>query len=145
MTTWQRWSFTALAALVTVSGVLYFWMIQLTPTDPFAVVNHPLQPMVQRVHVLAAPPFLILFGMLAGTHVAWKLRARGALLPSGLITLITIVLMVASGYLLEIAIDEWWRRMWSALHVLSGTIFALACAVHLARGCRRARKEQRRP
>jgi hypothetical protein len=141
---WHRWSFTTLSAIIAVTGAVYFWMKDLlTPEDPFAVVNHPLQPVIQHLHVLAAPAFLVVFGMVFTAHVVWKLRTRGALWPSGLLSLVTIVLMAASGYLLEVAIDEAWRGFWSGLHLASGAVFTVACAVHLTAGIRRARQKQR--
>lgn len=144
MNAWQRRGFTALSAILVITGAAYWWMKDLlTATDPFAVVNHPLQPLVQRVHVLAAPAFLVVFGMVVTAHVAWKLRAGGRLRPSGLASLITIVGMTASGYLLQVAVDDGWRRLWSNLHVATGAVFGVAYAVHLAAGIRRSRALQR--
>lgn len=140
MKPWQRHSFTTLSAIVIVTGVLYFWMKDLlTPADPFAVINHPLQPLMQRLHVLAAPLFLVAFGMVVTAHVTWKLRNGRQLRLSGLITLTTIGLMAASGYLLQVAVDETWRRVWVVLHLTSGGVFIVAYGWHFVMGIRRAR------
>lgn len=143
MKAWQRRSFTVLAAIVIVTGVVYFWMKDLlTPADPFAVINHPLQPLMQRLHVLAAPAFLVAFGMIVTAHVTWKLRNGRQLRLSGLITLITIGVMTASGYLLQVAVDETWRRAWVVLHLASGGVFIVSYAWHFVMGVRRSRARE---
>lgn len=145
MNAWQRRSFTALSAMLIVTGALYFWMKDvLIPADPFSVVNHPLQPLVQRLHVLAAPAFLVVFGMVATAHVGGKLRVGAPLRRSGLASLVSIIVMTASGYLLEVAVDEGWRRIWSVTHIASGGMFAAAYALHLTSGIRSRLQQTRR-
>ena len=48
------WISHAATLLVGGTGLVYAWMRYLVhPADPFAVVNHPLQPLAQHLHILA--------------------------------------------------------------------------------------------
>jgi hypothetical protein len=97
---------------------------------------------MQRLHVLAAPAFLVAFGMIVTAHVTWKLRNGRQLRLSGLITLTTIGVMAASGYLLQVAVDEMWRRAWVVLHLASGGVFTVAYGWHVVMGIRRSRARE---
>ena len=45
MSRWESWSFHILTALVSVTGIVFFAMkYMMTTADPFALINHPLQP-----------------------------------------------------------------------------------------------------
>ena len=56
-----RWGSHAANAGVGVSGLVLIWMIWgLTPEDPFAVVNHPAQPLWKAWHVVLSPVMTLL-------------------------------------------------------------------------------------
>jgi hypothetical protein len=110
--------------------------------DPFAVVNHPMQPAMLDAHVLAAPAFLVLFGILFNSHVVAKL---GRWIPnrrSGLVALATVALMTGSGYLLQVVTGARTRQVTLAIHIVSGSIFAVAYVVHLTVSARLWRAER---
>ncbi len=133
MSRWLKYGFTATAAVVTVTGVAYFWMKYLMQSDdPFAVVNHPWQPAMLHAHVLAAPVFLVLFGVLLDSHVAGRIRRQVPNRRSGIAALATIVLMTASGYLLQVVTSDGWQRACVIAHAASGAVFAVAYVMHLA-------------
>ncbi len=46
--------------------------------DEWAVVNHPWQPHVQHLHVLAAPLLVFACGLLWKNHVLEKMRGDGS-------------------------------------------------------------------
>ena len=133
MKRWERWTFNTLALLVAVTGFAYLWMkYAATTDDPFAVVNHPWQPAMLSLHVLASPIFLLLFGIILNSHVMKKLRASSV--PNrktGLTSLVTFAAMVATGYLLQVTSSESALRALVVVHVGSGTIFTIAYAIHL--------------
>lgn len=137
MKPWQRRTFNALSAVVTLTGVLYFWMkYMLTTDDPFSVVNHPLQPLMLELHLIAAPALLVIFGIVFNAHVASKLKHPARLRRSGLTSLITFLTMSLSGYLLQVAVNEQVRLALLSLHVGTGLVFAVSYSVHLAAGFR---------
>ena len=142
MRPWERRAFNLAAVAVTVTGVAYFWMKYVVRNDdPFAVVNHPWQAAMLALHVLASPPFILIFGIVLNSHIMKKLRApRTANRRSGLLSFATFAVMTASGYLLQVVTVESWLQALVALHVASGVIFAGAYTVHLIISTRVLRK-----
>lgn len=147
MKPWERRAFNVLSLAVAASGFAYFWMKYfLQPIDPFAVVNHPWQGAVLQLHVLASPPFVLVFGMILNSHIMKKLRATK--IPnrrSGLASFGTFLVMIASGYLLQVASAEAWLRTLVVLHVGSGAIFTLAYGIHLVISYRLVRRADLTP
>lgn len=137
MKPWERYTFSALSALLAVTGFAYFAMKYLMVTDdPFAVVNHPLQPLMLHLHVLGAPVFLVVFGIIWNSHIARKI---GKPIPnrwSGLVSLATLIIMTVSGYLLQVVTGDTAQRVSLIAHLSSGVVFAGAYVFHLAIGLR---------
>lgn len=133
MKPWERRAFNLFALAVAATGFAYFWMKYFVQSDdPFAVVNHPWQSTMLTLHLLASPPFILIFGIIMNSHIMKKLRApRMPNRRSGLLSFGTFAAMVASGYLLQVTMDEWWLQALVAVHVTSGALFVGAYAVHL--------------
>lgn len=132
MRRWEKYAFNSLAMLISVSGVAYGWMKYLVQSDdPFAVVNHPLQPLMLHAHVLAAPVLLVVFGIVFNSHVGRKVGGQVANRRSGLVSLMSMVVMTASGYLLQVTTADGLRHAWLVLHLLSGGFFVLAYSIHM--------------
>src|SRR5262249_34490426 len=71
MTTLEKALVNLSSILVGLSGVVYAWMKYLMTTDdPYAVVNHPLQPWVLDLHLIAAPILVFSIGLIFMDHVA---------------------------------------------------------------------------
>lgn len=88
------------------TGLVYAWMRYLVePGDEWAVVNHPWQPHFQHLHVLTAPLLVFALGLIWSTHVLGKLAngSENRVAGAGLTAL--FLPMVASGYLLQVAVD----------------------------------------
>jgi hypothetical protein len=142
MKTWVRWMLHVFTVVVGASGVAYFWMKDLlTTNDPFAVVNHPLQPIMLTVHVLAAPALILAFGAAFESHISSKLRARHLRTNrrSGWIALLTFVIMTMSGYALQVTTNASVERGLLVTHLSSGGLFLASYAVHLAISLKRLR------
>jgi hypothetical protein len=146
MTRFEKWSIGLATTVVSASGLLYLWVRYfVTPTDPFSVINHPLQPYLLQVHLLAAPPLVLLFGMVLQSHILKKLRSGYR--PnrrSGLVALWTFGVMTMSGYLLQMVTAPLVTTVVVWLHVGSGGVFTLSYVVHLAISLRLAAIEPRR-
>lgn len=116
------------------TGLVYAWMRYLVePADEWAVVNHPWQPHLQHLHVLAAPLLVFAVGLVWSGHVAAKLRngRRNRVAGVGLTAL--FLPMAASGYLLQVAVDPGWRGRWVWLHVAASLLWIGAFIVHQVR------------
>jgi hypothetical protein len=132
MSRWQAWSSHTLTILLAGSGIAYFVMKYLTTTDdPFAVVNHPLQPVMLDLHVFAAPLLVFLFGLMFESHIQKKLQSSGrSNRRSGILAAVTFGTMTLSGYALQITAIETLSRAALVLHLVSSGVFALSYGVH---------------
>lgn len=128
-----RWATWVTTVPMVVTGALYAWMAYaLEPADPLDVVNHPWQPTVLHLHVLVAPAWLVVLGMLWSSHVVPKLQSQAK--PrrrSGLAVLGLALPMLASGYLLQTAVDDGWRTNWRVVHVVVSAAWTGAFGGHV--------------
>ena len=118
--------------LVAGTGLVYAWMIWFVrPTDPYAIVNHPLQPQVQHAHILVAPLLVFAAGLVWQRHI-WDHWSRGVRRGrwSGLGMMLTLVPLVASGYLLQTAVDDAWRNVWLWVHLVTSGLWIVGYLVH---------------
>ena len=136
----QAWTSHAATLLVGGTGLVYAWMRYLVhPADPFAVVNHPLQPLTQHLHILVAPLLVFAAGIEWNRH-AWDYWRKGIRQHrrSGIALLLTLAPMVASGYLIQTAVDGGWRKVWVAVHLAASGLWLLGYLVHQGLGYLRA-------
>jgi hypothetical protein len=128
----EAWLMHTATLLVGGTGLIYAWMRYLVhPVDPFAVVNHPLQPFVQHLHVLVAPLLVFAAGMVWHRH-AWSHWRQGVehRRRSGGSLLFTLVPMVVSGYLIQTAVDSGWRRIWVIVHLAASGLWLAGYLAH---------------
>jgi hypothetical protein len=132
MTRFERWSvwLTTLGTLVT--GVVYWWMADiLEPSEPWAVINHPLQPWVLKAHILIAPLLVFSVGLITMRHIWHHYRmgvAKGR--RTGLITVMALAPLVASGYILQVLTAETLLRIVGWTHLGLGIVYSLGVAAH---------------
>jgi hypothetical protein len=149
----EAWILHVSSLLVGCTGAVYAWMVYLVePTDSYAVVNHPLQPTLQHLHILAAPLLVFAAGLVWHRH-AWSQWRRGVdrRRRSGVSLIFTLVPMVASGYLIQTAAAVEWRRIWVVIHLATSGLWLLGYLVHqvpatwalIRRQLRRARLSRR--
>lgn len=132
MTRFERWSVWSTSVATAVTGFVYLWMKYLmTPVDPWAVINHPLQPWVLKAHILVAPLLVFSVGMVALKHIWRHLRsARRTARRTGLSTAIVLAPMVVSGYLVQAVTAERVLRVIAIVHIATGSLYALGLLAH---------------
>lgn len=142
----ERRGFTALHTVVAVTGFCYLYMEYfLTIDDPFAIVNHPWQPLVMAAHIVAAPVFVVFFGMILRSHTLPKIRRRERIhRRTGWTSLVSFSVMALSGYLLQVAVSPVLIATWSWTHIITGILFVAAYGVHFVLGWRIGRAQRRR-
>ena len=132
MTLFERimlWSSTAVMGL---SGLVYAAMKYLMSNDdPYAVINHPLQPLVLKIHIVAAPVFVFAIGAVFVRHI-WKQWRSGVGRGrrSGLWLMLTIFPMIISGYLIQTVVVENVLFWLVAVHLITGTVYITGYAIH---------------
>ena len=140
MNRFERWSVWSTSLMTTATGLVYLWMkYLLAPSEPWAVIHHPLQPLVLKLHIVTAPLLVFAVGMIATRHV-WKhyrsRLSRGR--RSGIGTMLVLAPMVASGYLIQVLTGEGWVRAMAVGHIATGLGYAAALVLHQVAVRRRA-------
>lgn len=128
----ERWLLDTANILVGGTGIVYAVMRYLMePADEWAVVNHPWQPHVQHLHVLAAPLLVFVGGLVWKHHVLKKLRDDGSNgRTTGLILVGQLAPMVLSGYLIQVSVSETWRTVWIGVHLITSGLWVVAIIAH---------------
>lgn len=147
MTSFERWSvwLTTFGTLVT--GLVYWWMKDLmTGTDPWSVVNHPLQPWVLKAHILIAPFLVFSVGLITSRHI-WRHYRMGVGKGrrTGLIAASTFGALVVSGYVLQVLTAETLLRVIGWTHLGLGIVYSVGVAAHWPATRGRSRKETEIP
>jgi hypothetical protein len=113
-------------------GLLYFGETE----DEFGPVAHPWLPAMHTLHVLLVPWFVFAFGMLWQNHIIAKLRsAAHARRKTGIVLLPLTITMIATGYLVQVSVDETWRCAWQWGHGVSSVLFVIVFGLHLMARC----------
>lgn len=119
-------------AVVAATGFVYMWMkYALTPAQPWDAVNHPLQPLVLKLHILSAPVMVFAIGMIATRHIWTHYReqvARGR--RSGITAAVVIVPMVLTGYLIQAVTHTGWLAAIAYAHIGFSVVFSAGLALH---------------
>lgn len=138
---WLLWISTAAVAASGIAlGVLKYFV---TSDDPYAVVHHPLQPYLLKLHVLSAPALVFALGVVYTRHVVGQWRSgkrRGR--PSGIGIVATLLPMVLSGYLVQTVSSESWLFRVSMLHIAASLAYLAVLLVHQVAAWRGPRLER---
>lgn len=132
MKPFERWSVWVTSFLVVASGTGYFVTKYLmSASDPYAVVNHPLQPLFLKLHVLTSPLLLFALGLITVRHV-WRHYRSGVRWSrkSGITAAVAVVPMVVTGYLIQVLTAAGWIRAMAWAHIGFGFLYAVGFGVH---------------
>jgi hypothetical protein len=131
-------------ALTAVTGAIFAAMkYGMTTDDPFAAANHPLQPGMLSAHVVVAPLLLFALGWIFGDHIWPKYTSRA---PhnrrTGVFSMLAIVPMTMSGYLMQVATSDALRDAMTWMHWVASALFVAAYVGHLLAGRRTPTKSR---
>jgi hypothetical protein len=136
MTSLERWSLHLAAWLTGVTGLIYGWLRYYGQrSGEFGMEAHPLQSVLQHLHVLAAPLLVFALGMLVRGHVLPMWRAgRPAGRLSGILLALILGPMVASGYVVQV-VAAW-------IHGVSSLLFLAGYGAHQLASQRQGRASE---
>lgn len=132
MTGFERWSVWLTTAGTLVTGVVYWWMKDLMPPpDPFAVVNHPLQPWMLNAHILIAPLQVFAVGLITSRHI-WRHYRMGVKKGrrSGILAAGTFIVLALTGYGLQVVSADLVLRVLAWSHLILGVVYSIGVAAH---------------
>jgi hypothetical protein len=115
------------------SGLLYGYLLYFGETeDEFGPVQHPWVAPLQGLHVVTVPLFVFALGLIWHYHVVQKLQSGAPQRRRTGIALLSQALpMIATGYLLQVTVDELWRAVWIWSHLVTSLLFCVAFVAHL--------------
>ena len=128
----ESWLLYVSTVLLTATGLVYAAMHYLMkPVDPFAVVNHPWEPFMRSAHIVIAPALVLAVGLVAHSHILMKLQngSRTAR-KSGILLIPLFVVMVCSGYFLQVVTSEMGRKILVLSHLISGALWFGSFVAH---------------
>jgi hypothetical protein len=131
LTRFEAWLVHVANLLVGGTGLVYAWFRYFAmPVDEFSAV-HPAQGLAQHAHVLAAPLLVFALGLVWRSHVwaGFRLGSPGRR-RSGVTLLALAAPMIASGYLLQVAVEPGWRNAWVVVHVAASALWLAGTLVH---------------
>lgn len=126
----QRWSTYATLIAVALSGIAW-WLLHDVLRSGWTLAERRLL----ITHGVAAAAALVVVGALLPLHVrlAWRIRRN---LASGIVALLIMTVLAATGLLLYYGSEEW--RQWARwAHIGAGLLAALAVPAHAWLGRRR--------
>jgi len=126
------WFLHSSTALVAGTGVVYGWMRYFAvPEDEFSLVNHPQEPTLHWMHVVFAPLLVFGCGVLWRNHV-WGRIVSGfqSRRKTGILLAALCFPMIASGYFLQVAVEETWQTVWIWVHGVASVVWTLGYLVH---------------
>lgn len=133
MNRFEKWSLLVSLFLTGGSGIGLLWTKYLVRSDdPWAVINHPLQPLFLKVHIVVAPLLVFALGLVTTRHVLPQLRSRRRA-GSGMLLILFAAPMIVTGYLIQTVIEPGWLSVLAAAHIGLGFLYLLGYAVHQAR------------
>ena len=123
-------------ALTAITGVVFAFIkygmkYAMKSDDPFAVVNHPLQPWMLSAHVVVAPLAVFAFGWIFGNHILPAFANGSRKRPSGVSAMWLLAPMVVSGYLMQVSTADALRHAMAVAHWISSGAFVIAYVVHI--------------
>ncbi|MDH5588803.1 MAG: DsrE family protein [Gemmatimonadota bacterium] len=132
MNPFQRRLLWSSSLLTGITGLVYFWMkYAMEATDPWAVINHPLQPWVLKAHILVAPVMVFSVGLIGATHI-WRHYAQRVRVGrrSGLLAMWVLPAMVMTGYLVQAVTHEGWLVVMAWTHIGTGSAYLASLVLH---------------
>lgn len=132
MSRFERWNLWISTLVVIVTGVaLGLVKYLMVPEDPWAAINHPVQPWLLKAHIVAAPFLVFAVGTITLRHI-WRHYRSGQSTGrrSGVTTMLVTLPMILSGYLIQVVTEAGWLRAMVIAHLVFGTLYALGLSIH---------------
>lgn len=117
--------------LTIIHGVIYgIYKYFLQVESQYGPRPHPMQDLWQGIHIVLSPLLIFAFGLLWKNHIV--LMYQNALIKrrSGIILVVSMIIMIFSGYLVQVVYQEQPQKIVAILHIAISALFSFAYIVH---------------
>jgi hypothetical protein len=131
---WHRRCIYLVVAELLLSGALWLALhFFLRPVGEFGESVHPLEPLAMKLHGAGAMIALFFLGSLMNSHIRRAIKA-GDNLKTGWSLIVSLLVLIFSGYGLYYLAGEADRPAWSTLHWILGLALPVVLVLHIAIG-----------
>lgn len=118
--------------IVTLTSVVYFIVKNFMQVEgEWGVESHPLEVHLQHFHILSVPFLFFAISLIFKGHILKKLRMKSKLLKrSGILLLSLALVMVFSGYGIQVAMDSFSRQILINTHLISSFLWVVIFFYH---------------
>jgi hypothetical protein len=128
----------AIGSGLLLAAAKYLPLISPVPTsgDEYSRASSPWEPLAHNAHVLLVPLLLFACGVIWKSHIVPKwngYRASSCKVPkkfSGLSLLFIALPMIATGYLIQVSVDERLRLAFVIVHLMTSAVWTIAYVTH---------------
>lgn len=132
MKPFEKWSLWVTTALTGGTGLAY-WYVRyfMEPTEPWSVINHPIQPWLLKAHIVVAPLLVFAVGLVTVGHI-WRHFRTGVQWgrKSGLTAMLALAPMVFTGYAIQVITHQGWVTAMAWSHIGFGVLYLLGFVLH---------------
>lgn len=132
MSLFERWAVWITSAMTAITGIGLLWAKYfMEASDPWAVVNSPLQPWLLRSHLVVAPLLVFAIGLITTRHIWRHFRTAVQIgRRTGVTTGLVIFPMILSGYLIQVITGRGWLTAMVVAHIATGLAYAAGLGLH---------------
>ena len=133
MTKLEKRLFVTTNIIISIQGIIYFYFKYFMQSEtPFGARPHGFTSTMLHLHILLVPFLIIGLGYLLSIHILPKLKLKkSSRRKSGIALLITLILSILSGYLLQMGFELKTSQMIGWLHIGISFIWILLFTWHL--------------
>lgn len=104
----------------------YFFQIE----TEYGIRPHPIQDIWLALHIMLSPLLVFAFGLLWKNHIVLMYHNSLIKRRSGLSLVVLMILMIFSGYLLQIIYEQEAQKITAYVHIAVSAVFSLGYIVH---------------
>ncbi len=116
------------------TGLAYAWAKYFAPAANAYSSVSAWEPSTHVAHVLVVPLLVYACGYIWRNHVIpmWhKLGSRPkSQAASGLGLILVLLPMIATGYLIQVTVEENWRKAWVVVHLVTSSVWIISYGIH---------------
>ena len=117
--------------LTILHGIGYWWVKEFMQIEsPYGMRPHFLQTYFQAVHIVLSPLLIFSFGMLWNQHIVVFLKVSNRKFFSGLTITISLILVILSGYLIQVLYQQCLKRIAIWVHLIFSALYTLGYVIH---------------